>query len=134
MDERIEEQIDALQEYLRRVETVYASGDETMLAQEAKENLLRKIASAAIDIAARLVALHQYRRPDAYAEYFDVLAENEVIEEELADRLAEMARFRNLVVHQYQTVSSEELDAIIEDDLDDVEAFIAAVEQREGGG
>ncbi|MFB6294301.1 MAG: DUF86 domain-containing protein [Candidatus Nanohaloarchaea archaeon] len=134
MDERVEERIDALQEYLRRVEEVASSAEDTMAVQEAKENLLRKIASSAIDIAARLIALNEYRRPDTYAEYFAVLAENDVLSDDLADRLEEMARFRNLVVHQYQTVSEEELDAIIDDDLDDVEAFIAAVERASDGG
>jgi len=93
--------------------------------QEAKENLIRKIVEAVIDVASRIIALEEFRRPDSYAEYFEVLQEEGVITENLSKSLIEMAQFRNLMIHQYHKIKLEELDSIIDDDLEDIQEFIS---------
>lgn len=90
--------------------------------------MLRKIVEAVIDIASRLISLNEFSRPDTYSEYFEILQENGVISQDLAINLKEMARFRNLVVHQYHKIKLEEINTIIDEDLEDISQFIESVE------
>ncbi len=97
------------------------------ITREAKENLLRKIVEAVIDIASRIIAVNGFKRPETYAEYFDLLHEKNIITEDLCKSLVEMAQFRNLITHQYHRIDVEELDSIIEEDLEDISKFISQV-------
>ncbi|MFB6159087.1 MAG: DUF86 domain-containing protein [Candidatus Nanohalobium sp.] len=128
MDERIEERMEEIDEYFGRLSTVREES-EGVSREESEENLVRKISSAAIDIASRIISLEGGGRPDTYAEYFRELESRDVIDSDLRKRLEEMARFRNLIVHQYHKIDSEELERIIEEDLDDVREFLDAVRQ-----
>lgn len=127
MDERLEEKIDRIEGYISLLNRIHSQGKKTAVVREAKENLMRKIVQTGIDIASRLISLNKFRRPDSYAEYFEALRENEVISRHLCESLMEMARFRNLITHQYHKIELEELDEIIEEDLDDIKDFIAEV-------
>lgn len=62
-----------------------------------------------VDIAHHLVATLRLRSPDSYAEAFVVLAEGDLLPKDLAGQLVMMARFRNLLVHQYATVDDRQV-------------------------
>jgi len=128
MDDRIEEKMEKIEEYFSRLDEVRDTA-EGIAKEESEENLVRKIVSATIDIASRMIALEGGGRPDTYAEYFSELKNREIIDEELSNKLKEMARFRNLVVHQYHRIEQEQLDEIIENDLDDVQTFLTQVDK-----
>lgn len=131
MDERIESRIDSIQEWIDLLLEIHGSREETEVIREAKENLLRKTVEAVIDIASRMIALESFRRPDTYAEYFTVLEEKDIITEDLSKSLGEMARFRNLMIHQYHKIELEELDSIIDEDLEDIQKFIPQILEYE---
>ena len=131
MDQRIEERMEEIESYFNRLEEVEGASQE-VAREESMENLVRKIVSAAIDIASRIIALEGEGRPESYAEYFEGLEGKGVIDEELSDRLQEMARFRNLIVHQYYRIDNEELEKIIQNDLQDVNKFLTRVREYYG--
>jgi len=133
LDEKMEKMVDLIEEKKALLEKIYADTDGSEKDQEAIENCLRKIVSAVLDIASRIIAVEGYRRPDSYAEYFVVLRENEVIEEELEEELQKMARFRNVVVHQYRHIDFDELKTIIEEHLEDIDHFLVSVETSSAG-
>lgn len=56
---------------------------------------------AAIDIAHHLIAEGGWPRPETYREAFEILAGEGVIPEALGERLADLAGFRNVLVHGY---------------------------------
>jgi len=76
---------------------------------------------AVIDLSNHLITQNKMRVPESYAETFKVLAEANVIEEELSKRLMEMAKFRNRLVHIYWEVDDELIYSIIKEDINDVE-------------
>ncbi len=127
MDEKIESRIDSIDEWINLLSKIQKSKEKTDLVKEAKENLIRKTVEAVIDIASRLIALEGLERPDAYSKYFKVLEKNEIIQEDLAESLAEMAQFRNMITHQYHKIDHEQLDMIIEEDIEDIRRFISMV-------
>ena len=125
MDEKIESRIDSIQGWNQLLLQIHDAREDTDIVQEAKENLLRKIVEAVIDIASRIIALEEFRRPDTYAEYFEVLQEEGIIDVDLSKSLMEMTQFRNLMIHQYHKIELEELNSIIDHDLEDIQDFIS---------
>ena len=68
---------------------------------ESAKYLLIVATEAAIDLCNHIVARQGGRAPQDYADCFAILADLKVIKPDLAKRLNQMARFRNLLVHLY---------------------------------
>jgi uncharacterized protein YutE (UPF0331/DUF86 family) len=90
--------------------------------QAAKYSIL-EIMEACIDIANYIIAVKGFRRAEEYSEMFRVLKEERVIGKELAAKLGDMARFRNLLVHRYGEVDNRKLLEIIKHSLNNIEEF-----------
>lgn len=52
-----------------------------------------------------------------------------IINKELSEKLAQMAGYRNRLVHLYNLISDEELYNIITSDLKDIEDFVSAIKK-----
>jgi len=57
------------------------------------------------------------------------LGEIGIINKELSEKLAQMAGYRNRLVHLYNLISDEELYNIITSDLKDIEDFVSAIKK-----
>ena len=93
---------------------------------------LTRAAQAAIDLAAHVVATEGYGLPSGVAETFSLLEQHGVLEASLAGRLRKMVGFRNLAIHDYQTIDPAILESIVTTRLDDLRTFAAAVAERFG--
>lgn len=82
---------------------------------------------ACLDLANHIIAKNRFRVPEDNADTFRVLTQEDLIEEDLAARLEDMARFRNLLVHRYGTVDDERVHTIMGEDLADLERFIQSL-------
>lgn len=83
---------------------------------------------AAIDVCLHIAAKVLKKVPEEYAGCFQLLGDNEVIDRELATQLVRMARFRNLLVHQYWKIDYARLYQIITgDEITSLETFIGRV-------
>lgn len=103
-------------EFLARAETVDTAKYRLVVAIE-----------AAISICNHLAARLAQRTPESYADCFSVLTTTGVISQELAARLGQMARFRNLLVHLYWEVSDVRVWEVLRHNLGDLEAYLSAV-------
>jgi len=56
---------------------------------------------SAIDIATYIIAEKGLRKPSTYRETFEILEEGQIISEDLANDLSDLAGFRNVLVHIY---------------------------------
>lgn len=90
---------------------------------ESAKYLLIVASEAAIDVCNHVVARHGAVAPDSYAECFTRLAELGVITSELAGRLRNMARFRNMLVHLYWEVDDRRVYQILQNNLGDLDEF-----------
>lgn len=103
-----------------------------MVVDAAKYRLV-VAAEAAMSICTHLAARLAQKAPNSYAQCFDVLASAGVLSTELAQRMSNMARFRNLLVHGYAEVDDgrvwETLQGDLEDleDLEDLDAYLSEV-------
>lgn len=94
---------------------------------ESAKYLFISATEAAIDLCNHIVVRCGGRAPETYADCFGVLAELDIIDDELAHRLKQMARFRNLLVHLYGDVDDERVYKSIHNDLADLDDFRRAI-------
>jgi len=90
---------------------------------ESAKYLLIVATEAAIDLCNHIVARQGGRPPRDYADCFAILAELEVIDPHLSNRLKRMACLRNLIVHLHWQVDNHRVYRIIQDDLGDLDTF-----------
>ncbi|MDI6811242.1 MAG: DUF86 domain-containing protein [archaeon] len=81
---------------------------------------------AAIDLCNHVISRNKFRVPNDYADTFRVMEEVGFFSKEFVERLVEMAKFRNRLVHIYWEVDDEVIYDIIRDDIRDIEVFVEA--------
>jgi len=83
---------------------------------------------AAIDMCLHIAAKVFKKVPEEYAGCFTVLSDHGLIGRDLSIRLGQMARFRNLLVHQYWDIDYSRIyDIITAPDIGDLEEFIRQI-------
>ena len=80
-----------------------------------------------VDIAGHIISDKAFRTPTSYSDTFKVLHENSVLPTSLFVKMEKMAKFRNIVVHHYDTIDAEIVIGILKRDLYDFSGFQAAV-------
>ena len=87
------------------------------------ERALHLVLEAVIDISNHLIADRNLKSPNTNREIFEVLADNNLLKRDLAERLKDMAGLRNILVHDYLELDrKKEYDIIIES-LADIKQF-----------
>ncbi len=84
---------------------------------------------AAIDIANHLIAEYSLKKPSTYRESFEILAEEGIIPKKLSKELADLAGFRNVLVHIYWRLNLEEVHGVLKNDLKNIKEFKAIVKK-----
>jgi uncharacterized protein YutE (UPF0331/DUF86 family) len=102
--------------YVSDAEAVYAS-----------RYLLLTSIEDALSAANHVIASEAFRAPTDYADAFRSLREAGVLEASLAGRLEAMARFRNLLVHEYTEIDDRRVFEFLQGDVDDLDAFVVAI-------
>ncbi|MFB6262335.1 MAG: DUF86 domain-containing protein [Bradymonadaceae bacterium] len=97
----------------------------------AAERGLQLAAESTLDIGSHILVSHLNETPDTYDSIVDGLAERNVIDDELGERMSGLGRFRNILVHDYLEVDAERLYDFLTNRLDDflryadqIEAFV----------
>jgi uncharacterized protein YutE (UPF0331/DUF86 family) len=83
---------------------------------------------AAIDMCLHIVAKAFKVVPEEYAGCFKLLCDHGLIDQDISIRLGQMARFRNLLVHQYWEIDYSRMYEIITgSDVGDLDEFIRQI-------
>lgn len=85
---------------------------------------------AVLDIASHIVSDERLGEPRTNGEMFDLLQQHGWLLPTLAETMRQMVDFRNIVVHGYANVDPRIMRDIVENRLDDVLAFTAAISTR----
>ena len=91
--------------------------------QRIVESTLQMMIETCVDIANHIVSDRGMRSPTSYADTFQVLKENSIVDDSLHDSMVKMAKFRNIVVHQYEGVDAGIVLTILKSHLPDFERF-----------
>jgi uncharacterized protein YutE (UPF0331/DUF86 family) len=120
----LEEYQKQLGEFRRLTVKQYRSDWKT---QRIVERTLQMMIETCLDVANHLVADRGYRVPVSYADVFKALEENKVLGRALAGRMEKMAKFRNVLVHQYEQVDPQIVVGVLKKSLGDFTEFKKAV-------
>jgi uncharacterized protein YutE (UPF0331/DUF86 family) len=131
--ESVEKRIDRLNEFLTELEEIRAAGHDAysgdLRTRLAAQRSIQLAIQICIDIAAHLIAELGPKMPDDYRGVFGALTPE--LDPGLAERLADAAGMRNILVHLYLEVDDEAVwDALSH--LDDLRQFAAFAQQQLG--
>jgi uncharacterized protein YutE (UPF0331/DUF86 family) len=129
--ELVATRVSKIREQLRHLSRLDHMTREQFLAstteQHAAERELQVAIESCLDIGHHVISRQGLRRPGDYRDVFRVLREAGIVEPSLADRLEEMAGFRNRLVHGYLDIDPGRVYDIARTELHDIEGFVAAI-------
>jgi len=96
------------------------------------ERYLQQAVEACLQVCATLIASFGLHRPDSYHELLSVVAAQQIIPRSLAYRLEILTNLRDSLVHDPETLNQELLYDHIQQRLSDLEAFVIAIEKKQG--
>jgi uncharacterized protein YutE (UPF0331/DUF86 family) len=127
----VEARLKLLAEYtndLRELQSVNLEEyQENKLVRKAVERTLHTAIEACLDIGHHIIAQEGFRSPEDNKDVFVVLGEEGVLSHTLASRLVDMARFRNLLVHEYTHLDNTVVYGILKRRLSDFDEFAQAI-------
>ncbi len=91
--------------------------------QRIVERTLHLMIENCIDVAGHIISDNKLPIPDSYADGFRILHENGIVSDALVTALVKMAKFRNIVVHQYEKVDPEIVISILRNHIEDFQRF-----------
>ena len=94
------------------------------------EHTLQIAVQAALDVASHIASDERWGEPRTNQELFDFFARNGWIDESLSRSLRAVVGFRNVLVHGYTAVDKAVVRDVLENHLDDLLAFVAAIRRR----
>ena len=125
--EVIEAKLRSLREYLedlREYETISLSDYQTNKKdQRFAERTLHLACECCLDIATHLISRSGFREPKDNKDLFVILYENRIISEPNHRAMVKMAKFRNIIVHDYARIDPEIVVGILKNNLDDFKDF-----------
>jgi len=127
----------SVQRCLKRIKDVTSLDPESLENQDKQDifvlNLQRAI-QACIDLAAHIVASEALGIPETVRENFSLLQSKGIISSDMTVKMQKMTGFRNIAVHDYQTMDLMILKSVLTKDLRDLENFYVAVLEFYGFG
>lgn len=124
--ETIEESLGILSRKQRISRTDYKTNSDT---RDIVERRFVKMTEAAIDIAGEIEKHERGRPPASNPGSMRALGEMDVISESLAEKMAQGARFRNVLSHTYGNVINHDVVYNALQDLERYRAFVQAVRE-----
>lgn len=136
--ELVRRRLRRLDERVARLRAIAERGREDFLedrvSQAAAERLLQVSIQIVLDIGAHILSEKGVLDWEEYRQIPERLARERVIERDLADRLAEAAGQRNVLVHLYLDVDPGLVYETLANDLDAFDRFALAVLELVDGG
>lgn len=129
--DRIRNKIQEIHRSMDRLNRLRAQGKNRFLADEDSQDIARprllSAIEAALNICFHVTARKLKKIPEDYGDCFRSLGQANLIDPALADRLADMARFRNRLVHLYWDIDYGVVCDIIENHLADLKDFSGSI-------
>ncbi|WP_141432187.1 type VII toxin-antitoxin system HepT family RNase toxin [Bacillus sp. 03113] len=118
--------ISVIERCKKRIIEVYDSNPKNLDDYTKQDSIvlnIQRACEACIDLAMHIVAEERLGLPQTSRDAFEMLLSNSIITNDIAQRMKAMVGFRNIAVHDYQTIHVEILQQIIEKHLSDFTSF-----------
>lgn len=80
-----------------------------------------------IDVGQMIISAEGFKIPDKSAEVFLILGKEKILPARLAEKMAPLGGFRNLIVHEYAEIEMERVYKHLKNELSDFENFTKAI-------
>ena len=132
--EVVEEKLESLRRCLRRIETKCPTEASTLVTDIDLPDIvalnLSRAVQICVDIGAHLIAGMEVQPPDTMGQTFDILTQEGVLNNGLASSLKKAVGFRNIAVHNYESINWEIVHSIVKFHLADFSEFARVVAMR----
>ena len=129
--EVIEQKLESLRRCLRRIETKCPTDAATLVADLDLQDIvslnLSRAVQISVDIGAHLIAGLETPPPDTMGQTFDLLAQQGILSNELASSLKKAVGFRNIAVHNYESINWNIVHSIVKYHLADFTEYARIV-------
>jgi len=110
--------LERLRGYIKILQSIQKQDIQTfkkdLFVHGAAERYLHLCIECLLDIGNHIISDRGYRKPETYAEVFQILGEEKVITPQLLKELEGMAAFRNILVHDYLKLDLSQIYRIIQ--------------------
>jgi uncharacterized protein YutE (UPF0331/DUF86 family) len=124
----IETKLSYIQAYYQELESVLGYSDQEIkgdiLKLRALERIVQLIVDEITDINNHIIRYAQLRVPEDFQSAFLILAENKILPEGFARRMAPVVGLRNRLVHRYEKVDIEILLETVRNSKDDFKQYV----------
>jgi len=132
--EKIAQKFLQLDEYLGILRSISKTSVEAFLKDKivigSAKYYLQVSIECCLDVANHIIASEHLRAPKDYADSFMVIEEEGIVARELGQRLRQMAKFRNRLVHLYGEIDDAYVYEFMKEDLKDIEEFKSIIIKR----
>jgi len=123
--------ISTLDEYLKQINE-YANISLTDYKADWKiqrivERTLQMMIETCLDVSGHIISDEKFRVPETYADMFRILVQNDILKESQLEAFEKMAKFRNIIVHDYEKIDAGIVLGILQKNLNDFEGFKEAI-------
>ena len=91
------------------------------------ERTLHLACECCMDVAAHIISRMNFREPRDNKDLFEILLENSILTEAVCSAMVKMAKFRNIVVHDYARIDPDIVVGILRKNLGDFKLFAAEI-------
>jgi len=131
MEDAIFNKVAAIERCIKRIREEYKGSKNdwktNFTVQDSILLNLQRACETSIDIANFIVKKKKLGIPQNSRDAFDFLAQANLVNESLQVKMKHMIGFRNVAIHEYQTLDLNIVESIIENNLGDFEEFAKAV-------
>ena len=120
----LEQYLAQIGEYADITVTQYSADWKT---QRVVERTLQMMIETCVDIAGHIISDKNFRIPTSYADTFKVLHEENILNKNLCAAMERTAKFRNIIVHQYDKVDAEIVVKILQKHLENFSSYKDAI-------
>lgn len=129
--EVVEQKLESLRRCLWRIQTKCPAEPATLIKDIDLQDIislnLSRAVQVSVDIAAHLIVGMDVPPSDTMEQTFDLLAQEGLLTNELASRLKKAVGFRNIAVHNYESINWEIVHGIVKFHLGDFSEFAKVV-------
>ena len=123
--ELVAARLEKVREYLKTLKSIQKYDVEKfksdVFIHATAERYLQLVIECLLDIGNHVISDKGFRKPDTYAEVFEILAQNHVIQKKLYEQIEGMTAFRNILVHDYLRLDLERVYQVLQQKVQHIE-------------
>ncbi|MBV4438465.1 type VII toxin-antitoxin system HepT family RNase toxin [Clostridium tyrobutyricum] len=130
MNDVVLNKISVIERCIKRIKEEYDNNPENLKNYTKQDSIILNIqraCEASIDLSMHIISERKFGIPQNSRDAFEILFNNKIIDENVMRKLKSMVGFRNIAVHDYQTVNLDIVKAVIENHIDDLKKFSSLI-------